>query len=234
MARLDRKYKKMNDGCERYQKEIERLKNLVYGYNTYLDYIVPYSSENFFEKASDCWGIKEFCNKMIEYFSSLTEETSAYFAGEKTEKDKNTLVNLTKCIIYILKTECEHEDYTFLGMITLLKTFIEEYPDDYAPTKDDSTFWHLVNNVIEKGGSTAFPEEIMNAFSDIYTDFDFYYTKRIAAALLRCVRFFLYDQRIDFISDRIMNLATMELVREIEDRLSAIYENRYPRKEDLH
>ena len=232
MGNMNHRYKEMYNTCEKYQKKIENLKNMVYGYNTSLDCIIPYTSEQFFEKKENCWGIEDFTNKIIDYCSALTEESSSWFKEEITENEKLYIRDLVQCILYYLKNACNYEDYTFLGLIKITKTFLDEYKDDYIPTKEDSTFWHLYH---QSGifNSQKCLDEIKVAFSNLYFNFDYYFAKKIAEKALLCIRFFLYDQKIDFMNDQVMTLVTLELIQEIENRLYRIYENRIPRKDDL-
>ena len=227
MAIIDEKYRMMSNMCRKYQENIELLKNQVYGYNIYLDYIIPYK-KTLMDESNDgeCFGFDEFSEKIIEYYSEFSKDTSDCFNNPLTSQDKTYIRNLLTCIFTFLKYECEHYDYTFLGLTKILKTFIGETSENEAYDLKKSTFWIMYQDSSEKD---RYPETSKQAFLELFKNFDYNYASRIADGTFYCVRFFLYDQGLDYISDRLMRMATIDMLEETKNRLDGIYVNRKPR-----
>lgn len=177
-------------------------------------------------------GVENFCNQITFYYSSLSKEAATQFTEAFTAEDKIYVSDLIKCVLYFLKTECNYDEYTFLSFIKILKTFLVEYVDDYIPTIDDSTFWHMykINNV---DTSEICPLEIIRSFENLYKDYNFEYTKRLVDGLYSCIRFFLFENELDYVHNEIIFSATLKLINEIDERLALIFENITPRKDNF-
>ena len=70
------------------------------------------------------------------------------------------------------------------------------------------------------------PFNLIDAFNELYEDFDYNYLKRIADGLWNCIRFYLYDNNLEYTGDPFMMMATNDLILEISERLSNIKENK--------
>jgi hypothetical protein len=225
------KYKVLKDESKKYQDLIENLKNQVYGYNVYLTHIAVrgFPEFSFKEESKEFKVINEFVNKIIDYYKSFDESVSPVFSRAFTEKDSVTIKNMLYVIIGFLMSECRKEDYTFLGVIKLLKTFMGSVSKDNIHDKTKSVFYRIWEGMSEKSKNNL-PETLTNAFNDLYEDFDYNYLSEIADGLWYCIRFYLYDNNLEYTGDPFMMMATNDLILEISERLSTIKENKKPHK----
>ena len=226
MESLNERYKQMSATCKNYQEEITNLKNQVYGYNNYLDIVLPFRMPfPFCEDSKEQQTWNAFLDTIYGYYINFTDELDPCFGFTKEHMDKQYIFDMLTCIFYYLKNFCEKEDYTFLGLTKLLRTFIDNKTD----VREKSILWILYSDAREESKSSL-PIDIEKAFDRIYFEFDGSYASRIADCIWSCVRFFLYDKKLDYISDPIMYAITNELIDEIQNRLFIIAKNRKPRK----
>lgn len=227
------KYRVLKDESKKYQDLIENLKNQVYGYNVYLTHLAVrgFPEFSFKEDSKELKVINEFVDKIISYYKSFDETVYYVFGREFTEKDALTIKNMLYVIIGFLMSECRKEDYTFLGVIKLLKTFIKSVPEDMHD-KTKSVFYRIWEGMSESS-KNKLPETLTNAFNDLYEDFDYNYLSEIADGLWYCIRFYLYDNNLEYTGDQFMMMATNDLILEISERLSNIKENKKVHKSRL-
>ena len=228
------KYKVLKEESKKYQDLIENLKNQVYGYNVYLTHLAVrgFPEFSFKEDSKELKVINEFVDKIISYYKSFDETVYYVFGREFTEKEALTIKNMLYVIIGFLMSECRKEDYTFLGVIKLLKTFINSVPEEEAHDKTKSVFYRIWEGMSENS-KNKLPENLTNAFSDLYEAFDYNYLSEIADGLWYCIRFYLYDNNLEYTGDQFMMMATNDLILEISERLSNIKENKKSHKSRL-
>ena len=230
MTNMDHKYQEMCQRCEVYHSLLDRLRNHAYGYETSLDRILPYRAMFSMEPVGrNYMGVDLFLGKLDFYGSQLSSEANACFSENFSEKDANYMKAMATCILYYLHSECRSADYTFLSFLKITKTFLGEVHDPIqAKNRRTSPFWIMYTDLPE-GKRHSHPECIQNAFSILFDDFDYNYASKIANRLQHTVRFFLYDNKLDYMSDRVMNMALKDMILEIVDRLKGIHVNRLPR-----
>ncbi len=230
MTNVD-KYKNMVDESKKYQTLIENLKNQVFGYNVYLTHIAVHGfvEFSFDEKYKEYNQINDFIDKIIDYYKSFDESVSCVFSEGFTEKDAKTIRNMLCVIIGFLMAECRKEDYTFLGVVKLLKTFMGNASEKNNNDKSISTFYRIWQGMSE-GSKKILPEILKKAFEELYEDFDYNYLSRIADGIWNCIRFYLYDNNLEYTGDSFMMMATNDLLLEISERLSNIQENKKSHK----
>ena len=228
------KYKALKDESKKYQDLIENLKNQVYGYNVYLTHLAVrgFPEFSFKEDSKELKVINEFVDKIISYYKSFDETVYYVFGREFTEKDALTIKNMLYVIIGFLMSECRKEDYTFLGVVKLLKTFIKTVPEEDVHDKTQSVFYRIWEGMSESS-KNKLPETLTNAFNDLYEDFDYNYLSEIADGLWYCIRFYLYDNNLEYTGDPFMMMATNDLILEISERLSNIQQNKKSHKSRL-
>ena len=225
------KYRSLVDESKKYQDLIENLKNQVFGYNVYLTHLAVrgFPAFSFKEDSKEFKVINKFVDDIISYYKSFDESVSYIFSFEFTENDAKTIKNMLYVILGFLMSECRKEDYTFLGMVKLLKTFMGNISEEYNNDKTKSVFYRIWEGMSEQSKKDM-PEILNNAFSELYEDFDYNYLKRIADGLWNCIRFYLYDNNLEYTGDPFMMMATNDLILEISERLSNIKENKKPHK----
>lgn len=228
------KYKALKDESKKYQDLIENLKNQVYGYNVYLTHIAVrgFPEYSFKEDSKEFKVINKFVDKIIGYYKSFDESVSPVFSREFTEKDSVTIKNILYVIIGFLMSECRKEDYTFLGVIKLLKTFMGSTSKENVHDKTKSVFYRIWKGMSDKS-KKAMPDILNNAFNDLYENFDYNYLSEIADGLWYCIRFYLYDNNLEYTGDPFMMMATNDLILEISERLSNIQQNKKSHKSRL-
>ncbi len=228
------KYRVLKDESKKYQDLIENLKNQVYGYNVYLTHLAVrgFPEFSFKEDSKELKVINEFVDKIISYYKSFDETVYYVFGREFTEKDALTIKSMLYVIIGFLMSECRKEDYTFLGVVKLLKTFIKSVPEEDMHDKTKSVFYRIWESMSELS-KNKLPETLKNAFNDLYEDFDYNYLSEIADGLWYCIRFYLYDNNLEYTGDPFMMMATNDLILEISERLSNIKENKKVHKSRL-
>lgn len=228
------KYRNLVDESKKYQDLIENLKNQVFGYNVYLTHIAVrgFPAFSFKEDSKEFKVINKFVDDMTEYYKSFDESVSYIFSYEFTEKDAKTIKNMLYGIIGFLMGECRKEDYTFLGVVKLLKTFMGNVSEEYNDDKTCSVFYRIWEGMSEQSKKDM-PDILNNAFNELYEDFDYNYLKRIADGLWHCIRFYLYDNNLEYTGDPFMMMATNDLILEISERLSNIKENKKTHKSRL-
>ena len=228
------KYKALKDESKKYQDLIENLKNQVYGYNVYLTHIAVrgFPEYSFKEDSKEFKVINEFVNKIIDYYKSFDESVSPVFSEKLTEKDAVTVKNMLYVIIGFLMSECRKEDYTFLGVIKLLKTFMGSSSKEYEHDKAKSVFYRIWQGMSEES-KNKLPKALTDAFNGLYENFEYSYLSRIADGLWYCIRFYLYDNNLEYTGDPFMMMATNDLILEISERLSNIKENKKTHKSRL-
>lgn len=228
------KYNILKDDSKKYQDLIENLKNQVYGYNVYLTHIAVrgFPEFSFKEDSKEFKVINEFVDKIIGYYKSFDESISLVFSREFTEKDSITIKNMLYVIIGFLMGECRKEDYTFLGVIKLLKTFMGSVAQADIHDKNKSVFYRIWEGMSEKSKNNL-PDKLTEAFNELYEAFDYNYLSEIADGLWYCIRFYLYDNNLEYTGDPFMMMATNDLILEISERLSNIKENKKSHKSRL-
>ncbi len=228
------KYRALKDESKKYQDLIENLKNQVYGYNVYLTHIAVrgFPEFSFKEESKEFKVINEFVNKIIDYYKSFDESVSPVFTREFKEKDAVTIKNMLYVIIGFLMSECRKEDYTFLGVVKLLKTFMGSTSKEYEYDKNKSVFYRIWEGMSEES-KNKLPEVLTNAFNELYEDFEYSYLSKIADGLWYCIRFYLYDNNLEYTGDPFMMMATNDLILEISERLSNIQKNKKTHKSRL-
>ena len=228
------KYRCLVDESKKYQDLIENLKNQVFGYNVYLTHIAVrgFPAFSFKEDSKEFTVINKFVEDITGYYKSFDESVSYIFSFEFTEKDAKTIKNMLYVILGFLMSECRKEDYTFLGMVKLLKTFMGNIPEEYNNDKTKSVFYRIWEGMSEQSKKDM-PEILNNAFNELYEDFDYNYLNRIADGLWNCIRFYLFDNNLEYTGDPFMMMATNDLILEISERLSNIKENKKPHKSRL-
>lgn len=228
------KYKNLVDESKKYQTLIENLKNQVFGYNVYLTHIAVqgFVEFSFNEEYKEYKKINDFVDKIIGYYKSFDEGVSYVFEGEFTDKDEKTIRNMLYLIIGFLMCECRKEDYTFLGVVKLLKTFMGNISRDENNDKTKSVFYRIWQGMSE-GSKKKLPEILTRAFEELYEDFDYSYLSKVADGVWHCIRFYLYDNNLEYTGDPFMMMATNDLILEISDRLSNIKENKKSHKSRL-
>lgn len=228
------KYKALKDESKKYQDLIENLKNQVYGYNVYLTHIAVrgFPEYSFKEDSKEFKVINAFVNKIIDYYKSFDESVSPVFSEKLTEKDAVTVKNMLYVIIGFLMSECRKEDYTFLGVIKLLKTFMGSSSKEYEHDKVKSVFYRIWQGMSEES-KNKLPQALTDAFNGLYENFEYSYLSRIADGLWYCIRFYLYDNNLEYTGDPFMMMATNDLILEISERLSNIKENKKTHKSRL-
>lgn len=230
MNSLDMKYNRMRQSCKKYHELIDELRDLVYGYNISLDCIVPFEEDFLFESFNHkTLGVNTFLERIGYYCQNLSSETADCFSPMLTPKDIRLVMDLICVILFYLKNECNQNEYTFLSVTKILKSFLGTVTDDENKKNPRaSTFWIMWTDLpIEE--RERHPQKIKDAIRNIYDDFDYNYTSRLADCAFHAVRFFLYDSRMDFMGDQIMQRITFDMIREIERRLYVIHQNRQPR-----
>lgn len=233
MTELDEKYKKMVDSCEEYHDKIDALRDQVYGYTTTLDIIIPYyvgifNFDGNKRRYRDAIGISAFCQELIQYCKDFSSDTSAHFADGINENDEKYIADLVLCIVYFLHDQCPRADYTFLGFNKILKSFLGTVEEGRRHDKEASVFWQLYDGM-DDVHKQKLPNQISTALSRIYEKFDYQYAYQMAYCLRYASRFFLHNHKYDYMSDPLMHMATLDMIKEIEDRLDAIFMNRRPR-----
>lgn len=230
MSTLDIRYNQMRDACKAYKEQEEQLKNYAYGYTVSLDCVVPYRSD-FFAMPLDSKfiGVKIFAKQITRYFQGFTKEVAECFDVAYTAEDIKKAEELITLIVFYLKTECRKSDYTFLGIKKILESFLGTLLNKEENIKEKSTFWIMMND-IPSHTKENHPQEIKDAFLHLYSDYDHDHLGKIADCVFYSVRFFLFDAKLDYMNDPLMHMATLDMMREIEQRLSTIYENRRPRR----
>lgn len=228
------KYRNLVDESKKYQDLIENLKNQVFGYNVYLTHIAVrgFPAFSFKEDSKEFKVINKFVDDITEYYKSFDESVSYIFSYEFTENDSATIKNMLYVIIGFLMSECRKEDYTFLGVVKLLKTFMGNVSEKYNNDKTCSVFYRIWEGMSEQSKNDM-PDILNNAFNELYEDFDYDYLKRIADGLWHCIRFYLYDNNLEYTGDPFMMMATNDLILEISERLSNIKENKKTHKSRL-
>lgn len=228
------KYRSLVDESKKYQDLIENLKNQVFGYNVYLTHLAVrgFPAFSFKEDSKEFKVINKFVDDIISYYKSFDESVSDLFSYEFTEKDAKTIKNMLYVIIGFLMSECRKEDYTFLGVVKLLKTFMGNVSEEYNNDKTCSVFYRIWEGMSEQSKKDM-PEILNNAFNELYEDFDYNYLKRIADGLWNCIRFYLFDNNLEYTGDPFMMMATNDLILEISERLSNIKENKKTHKSRL-
>jgi len=223
------KYNVMVEESRKYSTLIENLKNQVYGYNVYLTHIAVHGFPEFSfkEDSKEYNAINDFVNKIIAYYKSFDDNISSVFSYPFEEKDAVTIRNMLYVILGVLMGECRKEDYTFLGIVKLLKTFMGNVPAGQNNDKTQSVFYRIWTGMSEMT-KKSMPEILNNAFNDLYEDFDYNYLKRIADGIWNCLRFYLYDNNLEYTGDSFMMMATNDLILEISERLSNIQQNKKP------
>ncbi|MBR2876632.1 MAG: hypothetical protein IKC01_05805, partial [Clostridia bacterium] len=178
------KYNIMVDESKKYTTLIENLKNQVYGYNVYLTHIAVqgFPEFSFKESSKEYKVINNFVDKIIGYYKSFDESVSYVFSYTFEERDAETIKNLLYVIIGFLMSECRKEDYTFLGIVKLLKTFMNNVPEKYNNDKSNSVFYKIWTGMSEKS-KKRMPDILNRAFEELYEEYDHNYLKRIADGL---------------------------------------------------
>ena len=116
--------------CSHYHDMANKLRDQAYGYETSLDIVLPYNAKFTLEPVGKhLWGIQGFADKLCEYDTSLPSEANPTYPQALTAEDYTFMQSMTICIVYYLHSECKKTDYTFLGCIKLLKTFLGEIID---------------------------------------------------------------------------------------------------------
>ena len=228
------KYKSLVDESKKYQDLIENLKNQVFGYNVYLTHIAVrgFPAFSFKEDSKEFKVINKFVDDITEYYKSFDESVSYIFSQEFTEKDAITIKNMLYVIIGFLMSECRKEDYTFLGVIKLLKTFMGSVAQADIHDKSKSVFYRIWEGMSEKSKNNL-PDKLTEAFNELYEAFDYNYLSEIADGLWHCIRFYLYDNNLEYTGDPFMMMATNDLILEMSERLSNIKENKKSHKSRL-
>lgn len=228
------KRQEMIDVCEEYVKVIEGLKNQVYGYNVYLTHVAPFEKQEIvFEEDSDSLkSIDAFAGKICEYFKEFNNKVSNVSLSEFTKKDEECITSLIYLIIGFLVKNCKKNDYTFLGMIKILKTFLVRRSEEESKDKTLSTFYRM-HGYKDFEQVESFPPILKTAFENVFDDYDGNYMYKIADGMWSCIRFYLYDNVLDYTSDKLMMMATSDMLLEISERLNNIQDNRKPRKHRL-
>ena len=233
MTELDEKYKKMADACEEYHEKLDALRDQVYGYTNSLDMVVPYYSDLFNSHTNrrryrEAIGVDAFCDEIVQYCKEFSGDTSVHFSDGINDDDEQYIRGLILCVIYYLQTQCNKEDYTFLGFNKIVKTFLGSVDDEKRYSKESSTFWHMYD-MMDEAEKQKIPEQINDALSRVYEHFDYQYAYRMAYCIRYAARYFLYKYNYDYISDSLMYMATIDMIQEVQERLDAIYKNRRPR-----
>ena len=194
------KYRCLVDESKKYQDLIENLKNQVFGYNVYLTHIAVrgFPAFSFKEDSKEFKVINKFVDDITGYYKSFDESVAYIFSYEFTEKDAKTIKNMLYVILGFLMSECRKEDYTFLGMVKLLKTFMGNVSEEYNNDKTKSVFYRIWEGMSEQSKKDM-PEILHNAFNELYEDFDYNYLKRIADGLWNCIRFYLLYYQEDYL-----------------------------------
>ncbi|MBO7178856.1 MAG: hypothetical protein J6V78_00815 [Clostridia bacterium] len=228
------KYRAMVDESKKYSTLIENLKNQVYGYNVYLTHIAVqgFPEFSFKETSKEYKVINDFVDKIINYYKTFDENISDIFSYPFEEKDAKTIKNMLYVILGFLMSECRKEDYTFLGVVKLLKTFMGNVPKEYNNDKAKSVFYRIWTGMSERSKNNM-PPVLTEAFDNLYEDFDYNYLKRIADGIWNCIRFYLYDNNLEYTGDSFMMTATNDLILEISERLFNIQQNKRPHKSRL-
>lgn len=230
MSELDIKYNQMREECRTYKKQEERLRNYAYGYTISLDCVVPFRTDFFSTpEKNEFLGIKSFAKQIMQYFKGFTGEVSDCFSVDYTDEDIKKAEELILLIVYFLQSECPQNDYTFLGIKKILETFLESANDSQNNNIENITFWKMLNKISPER-IDAQPDEIKTAIKHFFENYNHNHISKIADGIFYSVRFFLYDMKMDYMNDPLMRMATLDMMREIEERLSNIYENRRQRK----
>lgn len=230
MISFDHDYKEMRRRCESYHSLIDQLRDHAYGYEVSLDRLLPYRAAFSMEPVGKRFmGIDPFLQKLIFYTKHLSSEVSEAFSDDASEKDFTYMKAMSTCILFYLHSECRSADYTFLGFVKITKSFLIKCDDPVqSKNRNSAPFWFMYTDISEEKRN-AHPKDVKEAFSILFDDFDCNYASKIANRLLHTLRFFLYDQKLDYLSDRLMNMALSDMVHEIIGRLKSIHENRLPR-----
>lgn len=233
MTELDEKYKKMADACEEYHEKLDALRDQVYGYTSSLDIVVPYYSNLFNSDSNrgrhrEAMGIVVFCDEITRYCKAFSIDTSVHFSDGINEGDERYIRDLILCVVYFLQNQCRRADYTFLGFNKIIKTFLGSVDDEKRYDKNSSTFWHMYD-MIDEEDKPKIPEQINEAMSRLYENFDYQYAYRMAYCIRYASRYFLYCRKCDYMSDPVMYMSTIDMIQEISERLSTIHDNRKPR-----
>ena len=233
MTELDEKYKKMADACEEYHEKLDALRDQVYGYTNSLDIIVPYYRSLFLTDTNrrryrEAMGIHTFCDKITQYCKEFSGDTSVHFSDGINDEDERYIRDLILCIFYFLQNQCRRSDYTFIGFNKILKSFLGSVDDENRYNRESSTFWHMYDMMDEEDKQKV-PEQISDAMTRLYANFDYDYAYRLAYCIRYASRYFLHDHKYDYMSDPLMYMATIDMIQEIQERLDTICKNRRPR-----
>lgn len=229
MSETDELYKRMADACDEYYDKVDALRDQVYGYTTRLDIIVPFSRDLFSYKDNYSIGADAFCETIVQYCQSFSGDTAKWFDEGINDSDAQYISDLSLCILYYLKTQCRSSDYTFLGFNKLIKSFLGTVEEERKTQKEASTFWHIYD-MMSESAKADIPERVRNAFDRIYAHFNYDYAYRMAYCVRYAVRYFLYTHKCDYISDPLMQMATLDMIEEVCGRLNEIQKNRKPRR----
>lgn len=231
MKEIDVRYKKLIQICDQYAEKERQLRYQIYGYYKSMDIIVPYNEpyDNVSEKNTFI-GFERFKNIITNYFDGFSEETGSCFTVIQSDIDKDYAKAMLGAIFYYIKEECNENDYTFMSIVKLLKTFLEPLEDvSEEINKENNVFWILYTDIIDKVRKN-YPLEIQENFHTLFQNYNERYACNIADCLYYALRFFLYDYKLDYTSDSIMMHIVSEMSDEISERLHNIDINRRPRK----
>jgi len=173
--------------------------------------------------------LETFIKQLIHYCKNFTIETGNCFEENWTPEDSKKAEAMIFCIFSYLKEECNRDDYTFYGIIKLLKTFINDCSEEHRYNEKNCIFWILYSD-IEHKVRDSYHINIVKSYSYLFKEYDHYALKRIADALYYSVRFYLFEEKLDYTSDHIMMEITEDMLSEISVRLENIHINRKPHR----
>ena len=218
----NRKFSLLSGVCEDYIETEDRLRYLIYGYQNSLDLVVPFNKMQNFTTFDDLEykKLNIFINEVLGYYPLHAKRQ------ERELKPNELLIakSLLLCGFHFLATECNYMDYTFLSIRKLLKTFDRDIKPEYDNDLDTSTFFIMYSDIKE----TDMPDAIREAYEFVFSSENYSSSlyKTIAYTLLASVRFFLYNNKLDFTSDSALMSITDEIMNEIFDRLKSIHTNK--------
>jgi hypothetical protein len=119
---------------------------------------------SFKEDSKEFKVINKFVDDITGYYKSFDESVSYIFSYEFSEKDVVTIKNMLYVIIGFLMSECRKEDYTFLGVVKLLKTFMGNISSEYNNDKTKSVFYRIWEGMSEESKKDM-PDILNNSFN---------------------------------------------------------------------
>lgn len=210
-------YARLSELCDEYVAAIDALKEDVYGYSNSLDDIVPHYVGLVDEPLhpQHYEEIEDFVSEIIKIYLSFDSSVSTFFSRPVSDEEIAFMRNYLTGIIGFLLFLCGKKDYTYLGIMKILNLFATDEDESREETVENTVFWYLYDN--EK--DNYLPPEFKKCFTAVFKQYkerDFYY---FSNGLKRCIRYYLFEKKKDYISNPNMFEKTIDLIERIRCEL---------------